>query len=304
MSKQIYHIPVLLDEVIKEVPILNQGIYVDGTFGSGGHSRAILSIISKKSKLFAFDIDADALANEINDSRFTLINANFKFIRYYLNYFDALPADFILADLGLSSHHLETDDRGFSFMSDVTLDMRMHQEQEITAKEILNNYSEEDLINIFKNYGNVSFAVSLVRDIIDKRKIKTIETSSELNELALKYIPKGKEFKNLAKIYQALRIAVNNEVENLKMFIEESYQSLSPGGKLCVITFNSLEDQILKSELRKKINNLLDENWLKGSKNERWSKIYKISPTPEEIIANNRSRSAKMYVAIKNNNKV
>lgn len=304
MSKQIYHIPVLLDEVIKEVPILNQGIYVDGTFGSGGHSRAILSIISKKSKLFAFDIDADALANEINDSRFTLINANFKFIRYYLNYFDALPADFILADLGLSSHHLETDDRGFSFMSDVTLDMRMHQEQEITAKEILNNYSEEDLINIFKNYGNVSFAVSLVRDIIDKRKIKTIETSSELNELALKYIPKGKEFKNLAKIYQALRIAVNNEVENLKIFIEESYQSLSPGGKLCVITFNSLEDQILKSELRKKINNLLDENWLKGDKNERWSKIYKISPTQEEINANNRSRSAKMYVAIKNNNKV
>ncbi|MDN5356662.1 MAG: rRNA (cytosine1402-N4)-methyltransferase [Rikenellaceae bacterium] len=304
MSNQIYHIPVLLNEVIKEIPILNQGIYVDGTFGSGGHSRAILSIISKKSKLFAFDIDADALANEINDSRFTLINANFKFIRYYLNYFDALPADFILADLGLSSHHLETDDRGFSFMSDVTLDMRMHQEQEITAKEILNNYSEEDLINIFKNYGNVSFAVSLVRDIIDKRKIKTIETSSELNELALKYIPKGKEFKNLAKIYQALRIAVNNEVENLKMFIEESYQALSPGGKLCVITFNSLEDQILKSELRKKINNLLDENWLKGNKNERWSKIYKISPTPEEIIANNRSRSAKMYVAIKNNNKV
>lgn len=304
MSNQIYHIPVLLNEVIKEVPILNQGIYVDGTFGSGGHSRAILSIISKKSKLFAFDIDADALANEINDSRFTLINANFKFIRYYLNYFDALPADFILADLGLSSHHLETDDRGFSFMSDVTLDMRMHQEQEITAKEILNNYSEEDLINIFKNYGNVSFAVSLVRDIIDKRKIKTIETSSELNELALKYIPKGKEFKNLAKIYQALRIAVNNEVENLKMFIDESYQALSPGGKLCVITFNSLEDQILKSELRKKINNLLDENWLKGNKNERWSKIYKISPTPEEIIANNRSRSAKMYVAIKNNNKV
>lgn len=304
MSKQIYHIPVLLDEVIKEVPILNQGIYVDGTFGSGGHSRAILSIISKKSKLFAFDIDADALANEINDSRFTLINANFKFIRYYLNYFDALPADFILADLGLSSHHLETDDRGFSFMSNVSLDMRMHQDQEITAKEILNNYSEEDLINIFKNYGNVSFAVSLVRDIIDKRKIKNIETSSELNELALKYIPKGKEFKNLAKIYQALRIAVNNEVENLKMFIEESYQSLSPGGKLCVITFNSLEDQILKSELRKKINNLLDENWLKGDKNERWSKIYKISPTQEEIIANNRSRSAKMYVAIKNNNKV
>ena len=304
MSKQIYHIPVLLDEVIKEVPILNQGIYVDGTFGSGGHSRAILSIISKKSKLFAFDIDADALANEINDSRFTLINANFKFIRYYLNYFDALPADFILADLGLSSHHLETDDRGFSFMSNVSLDMRMHQDQEITAKEIINNYSEEDLINIFKNYGNVSFAVSLVRDIIDKRKIKTIETSSELNELALKYIPKGKEFKNLAKIYQALRIAVNNEVENLKIFIEESYQSLSPGGKLCVITFNSLEDQILKSELRKKINNLLDENWLKGDKNERWSKIYKISPTQEEINANNRSRSAKMYVAIKNNNKV
>ncbi|MBP8946310.1 MAG: 16S rRNA (cytosine(1402)-N(4))-methyltransferase RsmH [Bacteroidales bacterium] len=304
MSNQIYHIPVLLNEVIKEVPKLNQGIYVDGTFGSGGHSRAILSIISKKSKLFAFDIDADALANEIKDSRFTLINANFKFIRYYLNYFDALPADFILADLGLSSHHLETDERGFSFMSDVTLDMRMHQYQEITAKEILNNYSEEELINIFKNFGNVSFSVSLARDIIEKRKIKTIETSSDLNEIALKYIPKGKEFKNLAKIYQALRIAVNNEVENLKMFIEESYQSLSPGGKLCVITFNSLEDQILKSELRKKINNQLDENWLKGDKNERWSKIYKISPTPEEVIANNRSRSAKMYVAIKNNNKV
>jgi len=304
MSNQIYHIPVLLNEIIKEVPKLNQGIYVDGTLGSGGHSRAILSIISKKSKLFAFDIDADALANEIKDSRFTLINANFKFIRYYLNYFDALPADFILADLGLSSHHLETDERGFSFMSDVTLDMRMHQDQEITAKEILNNYSEEELINIFKNFGNVSFSVSLARDIIEKRKIKTIETSSDLNEIALKYIPKGKEFKNLAKIYQALRIAVNNEVENLKMFIEESYQSLSPGGKLCVITFNSLEDQILKSELRKKINNQLDENWLKGDKNERWSKIYKISPTPEEVIANNRSRSAKMYVAIKNNNKV
>jgi len=304
MSNQIYHIPVLLNEVKKEVPILNHGIYVDGTFGSGGHSKAILSIISKKSKLFAFDIDADALANEISDSRFTLINANFKFIRYYLNYFDALPADFILADLGLSSHHLETDDRGFSFMSDVTLDMRMHQEQEITAKEILNNYSEEDLIKIFKNYGNLSFAISLSRDIINKRKIKTIETSSDLNELALKYIPKGKEYKNLAKVYQALRIAVNNEIENLKMFIEEAYQSLSPGGKFCVITFNSLEDQILKSELRKKINNQLDENWLKGDKNERWSKIYKISPSPEEIIANNRSRSAKMYVAIKNSNKV
>lgn len=304
MSKQVYHIPVLLNEVKKEIPILNQGIYVDGTFGSGGHSRAILSIISKKSKLFAFDIDTDALANEINDSRFTLINANFKFIRFYLNYFDALPADFILADLGLSSHHLETDDRGFSFMSEVPLDMRMHQEQEITAKEILNNHSEEDLINIFKNYGNVNFAVLLARDIVNKRKIKPIETSYDLNELALKYIPKGKEFKNLAKIYQALRIAVNNETDNLKMFIEESYQSLTPGGKLCVITFNSLEDQILKSELRKKINNQLDQNWLKGDKNERWSRIYKISPTNEEVKVNPRARSAKMYVAIKNNKKI
>lgn len=304
MSKQVYHIPVLLNEVKKEIPILNQGIYVDGTFGSGGHSRAILSIISKKSKLFAFDIDADALANEINDSRFTLINANFKFIRFYLNYFDALPADFILADLGLSSHHLETDDRGFSFMSEVPLDMRMHQEQEITAKEILNNHSEEDLINIFKNYGNVNFAVLLARDIVNKRKIKPIETSYDLNELALKYIPKGKEFKNLAKIYQALRIAVNNETDNLKMFIEESYQSLTPGGKLCVITFNSLEDQILKSELRKKINNQLDQNWLKGDKNERWSRIYKISPTNEEVKVNPRARSAKIYVAIKNNKKI
>lgn len=304
MSKQVYHIPVLLNEVKKEIPILNQGIYVDGTFGSGGHSRAILSIISKKSKLFAFDIDTDALANEINDSRFTLINANFKFIRFYLNYFDALPADFILADLGLSSHHLETDDRGFSFMSEVSLDMRMHQEQEITAKEILNNHSEEDLINIFKNYGNVNFAVLLARDIVNKRKIKPIETSYDLNELALKYIPKGKEFKNLAKIYQALRIAVNNETDNLKMFIEESYQSLTPGGKLCVITFNSLEDQILKSELRKKINNQLDQNWLKGDKNERWSRIYKISPTNEEVKVNPRARSAKMYVAIKNNKKI
>lgn len=304
MSKQVYHIPVLLNEVKKEIPILNQGIYVDGTFGSGGHSRAILSIISKKSKLFAFDIDTDALANEINDSRFTLINANFKFIRFYLNYFDALPADFILADLGLSSHHLETDDRGFSFMSEVSLDMRMHQEQEITAKEILNNHSEEDLINIFKNYGNVNFAVLLARDIVNKRKIKPIETSYDLNELALKYIPKGKEFKNLAKIYQALRIAVNNETDNLKMFIEESYQSLTPGGKLCVITFNSLEDQILKSELRKKINNQLDQNWLKGDKNERWSRIYKISPTNEEVKVNPRARSAKIYVAIKNNKKI
>jgi 16S rRNA (cytosine1402-N4)-methyltransferase len=304
MSNQVYHIPVLLNEVKKEIPKLDHGIYVDGTFGSGGHSKAILSIISKKSKLYAFDIDADALANEINDSRFTLINANFKFVRYYLNYFNALPADFILADLGLSSHHIETDERGFSFMTDAPLDMRMHQEQDLTAKEILNNFSENELIDIFKNYGNVNFAALLARDIVNKRQIKPIETSSDLNELASKYIPKGKEFKNLAKIYQALRIAVNNETDNLKMFIEESYLSLAPGGKLCIITFNSLEDQIVKSELRKKINNQLDQNWLKGNKNERWSRIYKISPTDEEIMANPRARSAKMYVAIKNNEKL
>ena len=165
-----------------------------------------MSIISKKSKLFAFDIDVDALTNDINDKRFTLINANFKFVRFYLNYFEALPVDFILADLGLSSHHIETDIRGFSFMSDVPLDMRMNQEQQINAKEILNNFSEDELIQIFRNYGNVPFAKSLAHDIVNSRKTKPIKTSSELNDLALKYILKGKEFKNLAKVYQALRI--------------------------------------------------------------------------------------------------
>lgn len=302
MSNQGYHIPVLLKEVKNEVPLLDRGIYVDATFGSGGHSQAILSIISKKSKLFAFDIDVDALTNDINDKRFTLINANFKFVRFYLNYFEALPVDFILADLGLSSHHIETDIRGFSFMSDVPLDMRMNQEQQINAKEILNNFSEDELIQIFRNYGNVPFAKSLAHDIVNSRKTKPIRTSSELNDLALKYILKGKEFKNLAKVYQALRIAVNNEVDNLKMLIDEAYKSLNPGGKLCIITFNSLEDQIVKNELRKKIDNLLDQNWLKGTKHQKWSKIYKITPNDEEIKSNPRARSAKMYVAIKNEN--
>lgn len=137
-------------------------------------------------------------------------------------------------------------------MSDVPLDMRMNQEQQINAKEILNNFSEDELIQIFRNYGNVPFAKSLAHDIVNSRKTKPIKTSSELNDLALKYILKGKEFKNLAKVYQALRIAVNNEVDNLKMLIDEAYKSLNPGGKLCIITFNSLEDQIVKNELRKK----------------------------------------------------
>ncbi len=294
-----YHNPVLLFESIDGLEIDPNGTYVDVTFGGGGHSREILSRLNDQGKLFAFDQDEDALQNAIDDKRFTLINENFRYIKRFLRFHGVKKVDGILADLGVSSHQFDVAERGFSTRFDAELDMRMDQQGETSAYNIINEYEEEKLSNVLFQYGELRNARAIAKAIVEARVEDKIESSFQLKEVLKRFLPKSKEHKILAQIFQAIRIEVNEELEVLKEFLEQTIDLLSEGGKLSVISYHSLEDRLVKRFIRSGLFEGEPEKDFFGNVNVPFKKGKLITPSIEEIKENNRARSAKLRIATK-----
>ena len=295
-----YHNPVLLDESVGGLAIKKNGVYVDVTFGGGGHSRKILQHLGQEGKLFAFDQDKDALSNSVDDQRFTLINENFMFMKRFLRFHGITEVDGVLADFGVSSYQFDAPNRGFSIRFDAPLDMRMNQDDKVSAKTIINTYPEEELRRLFWEYGELRIAPALARTIVEARTERAIETTFELKNLLNKYLTKGKQNKILAQIYQAIRIEVNNELEVLKTFLMDSKEVLKQDGRLSVISYHSLEDRLVKRFIRNGMFEGEPERDMFGNFSVPFKKVGKlIVPNAEEIKENNRARSAKLRIAQK-----
>lgn len=299
-----YHKPVLLHPSVDALIANPKGIYVDCTFGGGGHSRLILEKLSSEGKLFAFDQDYDAIANLIQDSRFTFIQQNFRYLKNSLRFYKVDAVDGILADLGVSSHQFDMPLRGFSTRFDGPLDMRMNNKQSLSAKDIINNYTEDQLAEIFYLYGELKQSRKISREIIEARKEKHIETTSDLKVIFEKSIPSFKQNKFFAQLFQALRIEVNDELNALKELLTQSYEMLKPGGTLVFISYHSLEDRLVKKFLKTGLFKGEPERDIYGN----WEKPFDIPyskaiiPNQEEILDNTRARSAKMRIATKRYN--
>ncbi|MEO6521429.1 MAG: 16S rRNA (cytosine(1402)-N(4))-methyltransferase RsmH [Mucilaginibacter sp.] len=296
-----YHNPVMLQECIDGLAIQPGGTYVDVTFGGGGHSREILKHLGKDGKLVAFDQDVDAQANTIDDERFELIDQNFKYLKNFCRLHGAIPADGILADLGVSSHQFDKAERGFSTRFDADLDMRMDQGASQTAKDVINGYSEAELHRIFGMYGEVQNAKTLARTIVTARLNNPINTIADLKSAIAVLLPRGKENKYLAQVFQALRIEVNQELEALQEFLKQSVEVLAVGGRLVVMSYHSLEDRLVKSFIAKgKFSGELEKD-IYGNDDRPYEAVSRkaITATDEEIKVNNRARSAKLRIAVK-----
>lgn len=295
-----YHNPVLLKQSVDDLVTNPDGIYVDCTFGGGGHSREILSRLSDKGKLFSFDQDLDALKNTIDDPRFTLVNQNFRFLENSLLMYGISQIDGVLADLGVSSHQFDEADRGFSTRSNAPLDMRMNVMQNLDAKRVINEYGEEELADIFYHYGELREARKLAREIAHHRKTKSIETTEDLKKL-FSYIPPHKVNKFYAQLFQAVRIEVNQELEVLKEMLVQAYNVLKPGGRLVVISYHSLEDRLVKRFLKNGMFEGEPERDIYGNYKKAFElvKSKAIIPDDKEIEENSRARSAKMRTGIK-----
>lgn len=295
-----YHNPVLLKESVDGLNIKPDGVYIDVTFGGGGHSKEILSRLGNGGKLFAFDQDSDAKRNVIDDERFTLIPQNFRFIKRYLRFHGIKKVDGILADLGVSSHQFDEAERGFSTRFDAALDMRMNQTGELSAYEVVNNYDEEKLSEVLFQYGELRNAKAIAKKIIEKRSEQPIKTSFELKEVLSQFIPRAKEHKVLAQIFQGIRIEVNQEIEVLKEFLLQTPELLNEGGRLSVISYHSLEDRLVKRFIRDGLFEGQPEKDFFGNINVPLKKVGGlIIPTSKEIKENNRARSAKLRIATK-----
>lgn len=293
-----YHNPVLLKESIDALDIKEDGVYVDVTFGGGGHSKEILSRLGANGKLFAFDQDPDAQANKIEDDRFVLIAENFRHITRFLKFYRVKKVDGILADLGVSSHQFDAAERGFSTRFDADLDMRMDQKSNLSAKQIIKKYSEEQLADVLFLYGELRSARALAKTIVEARIEQKIETSFQLKEVLKRHLPKAKEHKILAQIYQAIRIEVNQELEVLKEFLNQIPDLLNENGRLSVISYHSLEDRLVKRFIRTGLFSGEPDKDFYGNTNEPLKKVGKlIVPTQVEIKNNNRARSAKLRIA-------
>lgn len=296
-----YHDPVLLFESVDGLNVKPGGIYVDVTFGGGGHSREILKRINENGRLFAFDQDADAAENAIDDERFTLIPQNFRYLSRFLRIHGIRQVDGILADLGVSSHQFDSEERGFSTRFDAQLDMRMDQEAGITALDVVNDYEEGRLANVLFEYGELRNSRALAREIARARKVKRIETSFQLREVLGRFLPKPKEHKILAQIFQAIRIEVNGEIEALKEFLKQTEEVIKPGGRMSVISYHSLEDRLVKRYINNGVFEGEPEKDFYGNTKTPFKKVGKlILPSPEEVKKNNRARSAKLRVAERN----
>jgi len=296
-----YHNPVMLRECIEGLAIKPEGIYVDVTFGGGGHSREILKNLNANGRLLAFDQDADAQNNIPNDDRLTFIDQNFRYLKNNCRLQGAMPVDGILADLGVSSHQFDQPERGFSIRFDADLDMRMDQGTTLTAKQVINTYTEEDLHKIFGIYGEIKNAKTLAKTICTARLNAAIETVAELKEAIAKQTPRGKENKYLAQVFQALRIEVNQELEALREFLEQSVEVLKPGGRLVVMSYHSLEDRLVKNFIATgKFRGEVEKDFF-GNPIKPLEAVTRkaLTAAEEEIRLNNRARSAKLRIAEK-----
>ncbi|WP_282630336.1 16S rRNA (cytosine(1402)-N(4))-methyltransferase RsmH [Empedobacter sedimenti] len=296
-----YHNPVLLKDSVDALIINESGIYVDCTFGGGGHSREILNRLDQNGKLFSFDQDVDAIRNKMDDSRFELIEQNFRFLKNNLKIRGVKQVDGVLGDLGVSSHQFDTPERGFSTRFDGELDMRMNQNAKLSAKTIINEYEEEDLARIFYDFGELQGSYRLAREVVKARADKQIETIDELKQI-FSFIPKMKENKFFAQMFQALRIEVNDEMAALKDMLSQCTDVVKPGGRLVIISYHSLEDRLTKRFMKNGMFEGEPERDVFGN----WSAPFKplqskvIVPTQEEINENPRARSAKMRIAVRN----
>lgn len=296
-----YHNPVMLAECIEALAIKPDGIYVDVTFGGGGHSREILKHLNEKGRLLAFDQDADAQQNIPNDDRLTFIDQNFRFLKNNCRLHAAMPVDGVLADLGVSSHQFDRPERGFSTRFDGELDMRMDQSSDLTARQVVNSYSEEDLHRIFGIYGEIQNARSLAKTIVTARLNGGIKTVADLKEVIKRLIPKGKENKYLAQVFQALRIEVNQELEALQDFLLQTADVLTTGGRLVVMSYHSLEDRLVKNFIAKgKFRGEVEKDFF-GNEIKPFESVSRkaITASEAEIKGNNRARSAKLRIAVK-----
>ena len=301
ITAETYHVPVLLNESIDGLAIKPDGIYVDVTFGGGGHSKEILSRLGKKGHLYSFDQDPDAEKNIVDDDRFTFVRSNFRYLKNWMRYYEVDHIDGLLADLGVSSHHFDDETRGFSFRFDAPLDMRMNKRAGTTAAEILNNYDEEQLADIFYIYGELKNARKIAATITKARNEKRIETTDDFLHVTEKLFQREREKKEMAKMFQALRIEVNHEMDALKEMLNGAMETLCEGGRLSVITYHSLEDRIVK--------NMMKAGNVEGKvKQDFFGRIEApfrlvnnkvIVPSDEEQQQNPRSRSAKLRVAEK-----
>jgi 16S rRNA (cytosine1402-N4)-methyltransferase len=300
-----YHNPVLLHPTVDGLDIKPDGIYVDVTFGGGGHSKEILRRLGPNGKLFAFDQDEDALANALPDERFTLINENFRFIKRFLRFHGVKEVDGILGDLGVSSHQFDVAERGFSTRFDAELDMRMSQKNDLNAYRVVNEYDDANLRRVFLDYGELKNAPALARTIVEAREHRSIKTTDELKEILAKYLPERVRNKILAQIYQAIRIEVNQEMDVLKEFLEQSLEILKPGGRLSVISYHSLEDRLVKRFIKNGMFEGEPERDFYGNFSVPFNTVGKlIVPDNDEIKLNNRARSAKLRIAEKKGKKV
>lgn len=295
-----YHVPALLNECMEGLRINPSGIYADVTFGGGGHAREILNRLDSRGYLYGFDQDADAERNILSDSRFTFVRSNFRFLYNFMRYYDqAGKLHGILADLGVSFHHFDTEDRGFSFRFDSPLDMRMNVRAGRTAADVLNTYSEEALATVFYQYGELKISRKLASVLVRARNTQKIETIGQLLEAVKPFTGKDKEKKFLAQVFQSLRIEVNNEMQALKDMLRQTLQVLAPGGRLVVITYHSLEDRLVKNFLKTGNFEGKAEKDFYGNMQTPFRLINNkvIVPSDEEIERNPRSRSAKLRIA-------
>ncbi len=302
MNQEVYHIPALLPESLDGLSIRPDGIYVDATLGGGGHSRAIVERLDSNGHLYSFDQDSDAINRAFTDPRFTPIHGNFRFLANYLDYYGVLGnVDGILADLGVSSHHFDDAGRGFSFRADGPLDMRMNSKAERSAADIVAEADSARLTRLFKLYGELPQARRIADAIIKSRNSSPIDTTGRLVEVISPLINRAKEKKELAQVFQALRIAVNGEMEALESFLAQSVEALKPGGRLAIITYHSLEDRMVKNFMRTGNIDGHEEKDLFGRSSSPIKPLSSkpVVPTDEEIERNPRSRSAKLRTAVK-----
>ena len=296
-----YHNPVMLSECLDGLAIKPGGTYVDVTYGGGGHARAILDKLDN-GRLIAFDQDSDALANIIDDNRFTLVNQNFKFLTNFLRFYKAFPADGILADLGVSSHQIDEPERGFSFRFEAELDLRMDRKSSLTAKDIINRYTAEELIKILREYGELHNAYRIAMKLTEARGAGAISTTTQLMEILQPLAQRGRENKFFAQIFQALRIEVNGELDALKEMLLQTIKALKPGGRLVVMSYHSLEDRLVKNFMRSgNFEGTLVKDFY-GNVKAPFTPITRrpMVASEEELTENNRARSAKLRIAERN----
>lgn len=301
MQSPVYHIPALLEECMQGLNIKPAGKYVDVTFGGGGHSREILSRLGGEGHLYSFDQDEDAQRNIMDDDRFTFVYSNFKFLKNFLRYHGEEGVDGILADLGVSFHHFDDSERGFSFRFDAPLDMRMNKKARLTAADILATYEEKKLAQLFSLYGELRNAHRIAAAIVAKRDKGGVKTTGQLLEVVTPFINRKQEKKELAQLFQALRIEVNNEMDSLRSMLQQASEMLNPGGRLVVITYHSLEDRIVKNFIKTgNVEGVVEKDFF-GRVNAPLRAVNNkvIVPTDEEVERNPRARSAKLRIAEK-----